>query len=358
MTGKVVFDSMKKHIFVLIYCARLCKDGCTMNGNGCLNLGFTAEELLQVDKKPAYNFLTTLQKEVVPYSFDSLFYDINAFEEIHNGNSMAILGDCINVLKNMKNNSVNLIFADAPYNIGKDFGNNSDKWDSVQSYIDWCKIWIDECLRVLVENGTMYFMTATQHMPYLDIYATENYNVLCRIVWTYDSSGVQSKKLYGSLYEPILMINKSSKSKYVFNYQDIMVEAKTGAKRKLIDYRKNPPQPYSAEKVPGNVWEFNRVRFKMDEYENHPTQKPELLLERIIKASSNEGDVVLDPFSGSFTTSSVAVRLGRIAIGIDLNEEYFEIGLRRTGITTTYKGKTLSKEKVRKTETKSRYVRG
>lgn len=164
--------------------------------------------------------------------------------------------------------------------------------------------------------------------------------------------------MYGSLYEPILMINKSAKSKYVFNHKDILVEAKTGAKRKLIDYRKNPPQPYSTEKVPGNVWEFSRVRFKMDEYENHPTQKPESLLERIIKASSNPGDVVLDPFSGSFTTSAVAVRLGRVAVGIDMNEEYFEMGLRRTGIATEYNGKPLVKEKIRKTNAKSKYVRG
>ena len=154
------------------------------------------------------------------------------------------------------------------------------------------------------------------------------------------------------------MINKSAKSKYVFNHEDILVEAKTGAKRKLIDYRKNPPQPYNTEKVPGNVWEFSRVRFKMDEYENHPTQKPESLLERIIKASSNQGDVVLDPFSGSFTTSAVAVRLGRVAVGIDLNKEYFEIGLRRTGITTEYNGKPLVKKKIRKTNAKSKYVRG
>ena len=83
--------------------------------------------------------------------------------------------------------------------------------------------------------------------------------------------------------------------------------AKTGAQRQLIDYRKDPPQPYSTQKVPGNVWNFNRVQFRMEEYENHPTQKPEALLERIIRAStSNPGDVVLDPFSGSFTTSIVA----------------------------------------------------
>ena len=291
------------------------------------------------------------------YNFEDLFKSKLPYEEMHNGNSMAILGDSLEVLKTMKSNSVTLIFADAPYNIGKDFGNNKDKWDSVYEYIEWCKLWIDECMRVLTDNGTMYFMTATQHMPYLDVYVSEKYNVLCRIVWTYDSSGVQSKKMYGSLYEPILMVNKSSKSKYIFNYEDILVEAKTGARRKLIDYRKDPPQPYSSEKVPGNVWEFSRVRFKMGEYENHPTQKPEALLERIIKASSNGGDVVLDPFSGSFTTSAVAVKLNRVAVGIDMNEEYFEMGLRRTRITNEYKGKTLVKEKKRKTNAKSKYVR-
>ena len=301
----------------------------------------------------AENLINTMDS----YNFEDLFESKLPYEEMHNGNSMAILGDSLEVLKSMKSNSVTLIFADAPYNIGKDFGNNKDKWDSVHEYIEWCKLWIDECMRVLTDNGTIYFMTATQHMPYLDVYVSEKYNVLCRIIWSYDSSGVQSKKMYGSLYEPILMVNKNSKSKYIFNHEDILVEAKTGAKRKLIDYRKNPPQPYSSEKVPGNVWEFSRVRFKMDEYENHPTQKPEALLERIIKASSNEGDVVLDPFSGSFTTSAVAVKLNRVAVGIDMNEEYFEMGLRRTGITNEYKGKILVKEKKRKTNAKSKYVR-
>ena len=66
---------------------------------------------------------------------------------MNNNNSMAILGDSLSVLKKMKDKSVQLIFADAPYNIGKDFGNNSDKWESVHAYIEWCKIWIDECMR-------------------------------------------------------------------------------------------------------------------------------------------------------------------------------------------------------------------
>lgn len=290
--------------------------------------------------------------------FSELFTEQLAEEHKCSRNSMVILGDSISVLKKVKDKSVQLIFADAPYNIGKNFGNNNDKWQSVNEYIAWCKTWIDECMRVLSDTGTMYFMTATQHMPYLDVFASEKYNVLCRIIWAYDSSGVQSKKIYGSLYEPILMINKNKKAYYTFNYKDILVEAKTGAKRKLIDYRKNPPQLYNSEKVPGNVWDFNRVRFKMDEYENHPTQKPEALLERIIKASSNPGDIVLDPFSGSYTTSAVAVRLGRVGVGIEINEEYYEIGLRRTGVVTERNGKHLEKVKVRKTNAKSKYVRG
>lgn len=313
-----------------------------MEHNEQLTLAFDTNKQ-QIIKKDDIN----INNDII-YDFKQLFESPLENEYQANNNSMAILGESISILKKMKSNTVHLIFADAPYNIGKNFGNNIDKWDTIQDYIDWCKEWIDECMRVLKDDGTMYFMTATQHMPYLDVFVSSKYNVLARIIWAYDSSGVQSKKIYGSLYEPILMINKSKKSKYTFNTQDIMVEAKTGAQRKLIDYRKNPPQPYNTKKIPGNVWDFNRVRFKMEEYENHPTQKPETLLERIIKASSNLGDIILDPFSGSFTTSAVAVRLGRVGIGIDLNEEYYEIGLRRTNITTVRNGKSLEKVKKKK----------
>ena len=237
--------------------------------------------------------------------------------------------DCIEVLKGLEDKSVDLIFADAPYNIGKDFGNKSDKWKNYDEFIAWCYSWVDECFRVLKDNGTFYIMVGTEANPYIDIYVSKKYNVISRIVWVYDSSGVQARNKFGSLYEPILMCSKSKKAKYTFNSQDILVPAKTGKERKLIDYRKNPPQPYKSEKVPGNVWNFSRVRYLMPEYQNHPTQKPEMLLKRIILASSNEGEIVLDPFSGSFTTCKVAIELGRKCIGIELNTEYFENGLKR-----------------------------
>jgi len=110
-----------------------------------------------------------------------------------------------------------------------------------------------------------------------------------------------------------------------------------------IDYRKPIPAVYNATEVPGNVWEFPRVRYRMDEYEDHPTQKPVALLERIIRASSNPGDTVLDPFSGTFTTSFVAKQLGRKSIGIEIEEAYVKIGLRRLALATSYNEEPLQK---------------
>ena len=267
--------------------------------------------------------------------------DINFFG---NENKGIYHGDAIEVLRQIPNESIDLIFVDPPYNIGKDFAGRKDKWETDEAYLKWCYEWIDLCISKLKPNGSIYLMTSTQFMPYFDLYVRDKLTILSRIVWTYDSSGAQAKKFYGSMYEPILFCVKD-KNNYTFNSKDIMVEAKSGSQRKLIDYRKNPPQPYNSEKVPGNVWNFVRVRYRMDEYENHPTQKPISLLERIIKASSNEGDVVLDPFSGTFTTCYVAKQLNRKFIGIEIQEEYLKIGLRRLGIATEYKGEQLVKQK-------------
>jgi len=252
-----------------------------------------------------------------------------------------IHGDALYALKYLiEDNSIDLIFADPPYNIGKDFAGCKDKWKTDEDYLSWCYQWLELCINKLKPNGAFYVMTSTQFMPYFDLFLRNKLTILSRLVWAYDSSGVQAKKYFGSMYEPILFCVKD-KNNYTFNAEDILVEAKTGAKRKLIDYRKNPPQPYHTEKVPGNVWNFPRVRYRMDEYENHPTQKPIALLERIIKASSNVNDVVLDPFAGSFTSSYVAKMLGRRSIGIELQEEYIKIGLRRLQISSEYNGHSL-----------------
>ena len=142
------------------------------------------------------------------------------------------------------------------------------------------------------------------------------------------------------MFEPILFCVRNPKA-YIFNAADIEVEARTGAVRNLIDYRKDTPTPFKTTKVPGNAWYFARVRYRMPEYEQHPSQKPEALLERIIKASTNQDGVILDPFGGTFTTSAVAKRLGRTSVSIEQQEEYVKIGLRRLGLATAYNGEQL-----------------
>ena len=250
-------------------------------------------------------------------------------------------GDALEVMRNeLPNESVDLVFVDPPYNIGKKFAHFHDKWPSDAEYARWAYQWIDECIRILKPTGTMYLMTSTQAMPYFDLYVRNKLTVLGRIIWSYDSSGVQARKHFGSMYEPILHCVKNQK-RYCFNTNDILVEAKTGAKRKLIDYRGNIPKLYNTQKVPGNVWEFPRVRYRMDEYEDHPSQKPKALLERIILASSNEGDTVFDPFSGTFTTATVAKSLERNSISIESQYTYLKIGLRRVLDMTEYQGEKL-----------------
>jgi len=260
----------------------------------------------------------------------------------HNGHIL-INSDVFDGLNSVANNSIDLIFIDPPYNIGKDFNTTKDKWETDEEYLNWSYKWIDMCIEKLRSNGTLYIMTSTQYMPYFDIYIREKMTILSRITWYYDSSGVQAKKYFGSLYEPILFCVKDVKN-YCFNANEILVEAKTGAKRKLIDYRKSIPTQYNSTKVPGNVWEFPRVRYRMDEYENHPAQKPVKLLERIIKASSNKGDVILDPFSGTFTTSYVCKELDRKSIGIEIDRNYYNIGLRRVFDIEKYKGKSIKRK--------------
>lgn len=242
-----------------------------------------------------------------------------------------IHGDALAELKKLPTESVDLIFADPPYNIGKNFDGLIEAWKE-DLFIDWLFEVIAECHRVLKKQGSMYIMNSTENMPFIDLQCRKLFTIKSRIVWSYDSSGVQAKKHYGSMYEPILMMVKDAKN-YTFNGDAILVEAKTGSQRALIDYRKNPPQPYNHQKV------------------------PEALLKRIILASSNPGDIVLDPFAGSFTTGAVAIASGRKFIGIEINSEYIKMGLRRLDVASHYSAEELAKVKKRKTGNRSKRCR-
>ncbi len=238
-------------------------------------------------------------------------------------NHKIILGDCVEELKKIPSGSVELIFADPPYNIGKKFGNNKDWWPSIDSYTDWCKIWINECIRILKKNGSIYIMGHPKHIPYIMKILDEKLHYGNMIIYHY-TDGMPEKKYFDKRYECILYYRKNSNN-FIFNLDDVRVEPTR------YDKYSNPKG-----KNPGDVWQIPRVRWNSKERASlgngkiaHGAQKPLKLLKRIILASSNKNNTVLDPFLGTGTTSVAAKELDRKSIGVEINPEYFNISIKR-----------------------------
>ena len=222
-----------------------------------------------------------------------------------------ILGDCLNELKSIDSNSVDLIIADPPYNVGKDYGNNSDK-QNFENYIDFSKKWLSECHRILKNGGTIYVFIGFRYISYLYQIMEKDLemNFVNWISWHY-TQGIGKTKGFSPRHDDILMFSKSAN--YTFNLDDIRIPQKFY--RKINNMRGANP---------GDVWDVSHIHYCQKGRQPHPTQKPEAIIERMVLASSNEGDLVVDPFSGSGTTLRVCQQLKRNAIGIELNEEYVE----------------------------------
>jgi site-specific DNA-methyltransferase (adenine-specific) len=121
-------------------------------------------------------------------------------EEYNSENHRIIHGDALEALGStlIPDSSVDLIFADPPYNIGKNFNGLKDKWPSVDAYCEWFQQWLDLCLAKLKPSGSLYVMCATQCFARVDLILQDRLEILSRVVWHYDSSGVQAKKYFGS----------------------------------------------------------------------------------------------------------------------------------------------------------------
>ena len=116
-------------------------------------------------------------------------------EILGNEQHKLIHGDALEALQTLPDNSIDLIFADPPYNIGKNFNGHIEKWKTENAYLEWCYVWLDLCIKKLKPDGSFYVMTATQFMPFFDIYLRNKIDILSRLVWYYDSSGVQAKNI-------------------------------------------------------------------------------------------------------------------------------------------------------------------
>ena len=121
-------------------------------------------------------------------------------KKYESGNHVIYQGDALTLMRAyIPSNSIDLIFLDPPYNLGKQFSNFRDKWPSDKAYAEWSYGWLEECIRILKSTGSMYVMTSTQAMPYFDIFLRDKLTILSRIAWHYDSSGMQAKNFYGSV---------------------------------------------------------------------------------------------------------------------------------------------------------------
>lgn len=216
--------------------------------------------------------------------------------------------DCIKVMSELPDESIDLIIADPPYNVGKDYGNSSDR-QSNEDYLAFTEEWLTKAVRILKKNGTLYTFGGKEFIAHIYIILEKlNMKFNSWIVWHY-TQGQGRTKGYSSRHDDILMFTKNEK--YTFNLDSIRVPQK---------YYRARNNMRGAN--PGNVWQLSHVHYSEQNRLKHPTQKPHALYERMILSSSNEGEIVLDPFAGSGSSLVVAKKTNRNYIGIEIEEKY------------------------------------
>lgn len=230
--------------------------------------------------------------------------------------NIIICGDATQEMTKLPARSIDLVIADPPYNLGKNYGNNIDEKDWVE-YQAFTRAWLREAVRVLKPTGSIYVFMGVRFISKLYSLLEDEFELHLNswITWHY-TQGMGRKVGFSPRHEDILFFNRSKN--FTFNLDDVRIPQKYFRQRNNMSGAN-----------PGDVWQFSHVHYCSAEREEHPTQKPEALMERIIKSSSNPGDLVLDPFVGSGTTSRVAKVLGRDWIGIELNPQYVAMAEKR-----------------------------
>jgi len=239
--------------------------------------------------------------------------------------------DCLKILKYLPENSVDMIFADPPYFLssgsftcqnGRMVSVKKGDWDlsnGTKLNFEFHLAWIAACRRVLKPGGTIW-ISGTYHSIYQCGFALEmnHFHMLNDISWFKPNASPNlSCRFFTASHETILWARKEKKAKHIFNY----------------DAMKNGNFPEDQLKKPGlqmrSVWSMGTPKPYEKVFGKHPTQKPLDLLKRIVLASTNKGDVILDPFTGSSTTGLAAYLNGREFIGIDNEKEYLDLSIQR-----------------------------
>lgn len=228
-----------------------------------------------------------------------------------------VCGSAIEEMKLLPDKSINLIATDPPYNLSKNYGNNQDNLE-FEEYLGFTRQWLTEAKRILTDNGSLYVFMGMRYISYVYTVLEKELNMTFNswITWFY-TQGIGKTKGFSPRHDDILLFTKDPKN-FVFHLDAIRVPQK---------YYRSVNNMRGAN--PGNVWEFSHIHYCNKNRKKHPTQKPEGLFERMVLASSNEGDSVLDPFMGSGTLLRVCQQTGRRGIGIDINPEYVKLAQKR-----------------------------
>ena len=240
-------------------------------------------------------------------------------------------GDSFELLKELPENSVDMIFADPPYNLsnggfsvhaGRRVSVNKGDWDKSRGFkddYDFHFRWLEACRRVLKPHGTLW-VSGTYHSIYQCGHAIQSlgYHILNDISWFKPNASPNlSCRFFTASHETLIWARKEKKAKHAFNY----------------DLMKNGHWPDDFIKKPNmqmrSVWAIGTPKNIEKIFGKHPTQKPEDLLKRIVLASTNKGDLILDPFTGSSTTGIAAHLFGRKFIGIDNEKRYLDLSIKR-----------------------------
>lgn len=234
-----------------------------------------------------------------------------------------ILGDTFEILKLLPERTIDLLIVDPPYNLDKNFHGNKFKKISDELYEEYTESWISLVVPLLKENATIYVCCDWQSSPAIGMVLKRHFQVQNRITWQREKGrGALSNWKNGM--EDIWFATNSKT--YTFNVEDVKVRRKVIAPYKVNGKPKDweeTEQGNFRNTYPSNFWDDISIPYwSMPENTAHPTQKPEKLLAKLILASSNPGDVILDPFLGSGSTSVTAKKLGRHYIGIEQNDQY------------------------------------
>lgn len=230
--------------------------------------------------------------------------------------------DALEGIAKIPDGSIDLILTDPPYCLGKDYGNNSDKLDP-EKYLEWSRQWIADAIPKLKPNGCLYIFLTWRYSPEIFCYLKKKLTMLNEIIWDrrVPSMGGSTRR-YSSVHDTIGFFAKSKD--YHFDIDAIRIpydeETKKARSRSIFVGKKWLEVGYN----PKDVWSVSRLHAIHAEREDHPTQKPLEIIERMVKASCPVGGIVLDPFMGSGTTAVAAHRLKRHFIGFEINSDYCE----------------------------------